>query len=163
MGCDEAFDHLRTITCDSRYRQCVEWLGCPWGHAAGPSMPVQDFRLHVEAWQHRFAAIFGLKALARVRGFSPAEMALPNHPDVLYEFVHTLRECGFRWVLVQEHSVERTGNGWGIDRSHIPHRLIARNSRGETQSITAIIKTQGSDTKPVGQMQPFSRGTEGRR
>jgi hypothetical protein len=29
-----------------------------------------------------------------VRGFSPAEMALPNHPDVAYAFVKTLNECG---------------------------------------------------------------------
>ena len=31
---------------------------------------------------------------------------------------------------------------------------MARNSSGETISITALIKTQGSDTKLVGQMQP---------
>jgi hypothetical protein len=33
--------------------------------------------------------------------------------------------------------------------------LIARNSQGETISITALIKTQGSDTKLVAQMQPY--------
>ena len=38
---------------------------------------------------------------------------------------------------------------------HLPHRLIARNSQGETISITALIKTQGSDTKLVAQMQPY--------
>ena len=54
--------------------------GLPWGHAVAPSTPVQDYRLHVRAWQHHFAAIFGLEALSRVRGFSPSEMALPNHP-----------------------------------------------------------------------------------
>ena len=32
---------------------------------------------------------------------------------------------------------------------------MAKNSHGHTQSITAIIKTQGSDTKLVGQMQPY--------
>ncbi|MEB3150377.1 MAG: glycosyl hydrolase family 57, partial [Sphaerospermopsis sp.] len=32
---------------------------------------------------------------------------------------------------------------------------IARNSQGETISITALIKTQGSDTKLVAQMQPY--------
>jgi hypothetical protein len=37
----------------------------------------------------------------------------------------------------------------------LPHRLVARNSKGETLSITALIKTQGSDTKLVAQMQPF--------
>ena len=80
----------------------------PWGHAVAPSTPVQDYRLHVEAWQHHFAAMFGLEALERVRGFSPSEMALPNHPDVAYEFVKTLNECGYHWVLVQEHSVEQS-------------------------------------------------------
>src|SRR5437879_7270983 len=82
-------------------------------------------------------------------------MALPNHPDVFYEFVRTLKDTGYRWVLVQEHTVERAGDGSGIRDRHIPHRLLARNSRGETLTITAIIKTQGSDTKLVGQMQPY--------
>jgi hypothetical protein len=116
---------------------------------------VQDYRLHVRAWQHHFAAIFGVEALGRVRGFSPAEMALPNHPDVCYEFVQTLRECGYRWLLVQEHTVELAEHGGPIQQAHIPHRLVARNSRGATTSIIAVIKTQGSDTKLVGQMQPY--------
>ncbi|MGA2507288.1 MAG: glycosyl hydrolase family 57 [Chitinispirillaceae bacterium] len=155
MGCDDVFDNLKRITCDKEYRRCVEWLGCPWGHAVAPSTPVQDYALHVKAWQHHFAAIFGFEALERVRGFSPAEMALPNHPDVAYEYVKTLRECGFRWVLVQEHSVERPDNGWGPERKHVPHRLVCTSSHGESASITAIIKTQGSDTKLVAQMQPY--------
>ncbi|HQH27191.1 MAG TPA: glycosyl hydrolase family 57, partial [Oligoflexia bacterium] len=154
MGLHDVIDHLRTITCESDYRRCVEWLGCPWGHAVAPSTPVQDFRLHVIAWQHHFAALFGLDALRRVKGFSPSEMALPNHPDVAYEFVRTLRECGFEWVLVQEHTVE-LANGWGVQQRHLPHRLVCRNSRGEEASIVALIKTQGSDTKLVGQMQPY--------
>jgi hypothetical protein len=154
MGLNDVFDSLKTITLDPAYRRCAEWLGTAWGHAVAPSTPVQDFRLHVRAWQHHFAAIFGLEALSRVRGFSPPEMALPNHPDVFYEFVRTLKECGYQWVLVQEHSVEQE-DGSGIRRPHIPHRLVARNSRGETQRITAIVKTQGSDTKLIGQMQPY--------
>ncbi len=120
--------------------------------------PLRGSILHAEtqvrAWQHHFAAIFGFDALSRVRSFSPPEMALPNHPDVAYEFVRTLKDCGFRWVMVQEHSVENP-DGSGIGRPHAPHRLVARNSRGETQSIIAIIKTRGSDTKLVGQMQPY--------
>ncbi len=154
MGLDDVLDSLRGITCEPRYRRCVEWLGSAWGHAVAPSTPVQDYRLHVRAWQHHFAAIFGLEALARVRGFSPAEMALPNHPDVAYEFVKTLRECGYQWVLVQEHTVERPDTGNGPERKHLPHRLVCRNSEGKTAEIIAIIKTQGSDTKLVAQMQP---------
>ncbi len=160
MGLDEVLGNLRTITCEPRYRGCVEWLGSAWGHPVAPSTPVQDYRLHVRAWQHHFAALFGLVALTRVRGFSPAEMALPNHPDVAYEFVRTLKECGYRWVLVQEHTVERPDTGAGPDRKHLPHRLLCRNSHGETAEIIAIIKTQGSDTKLVAQMQPY---TEARR
>jgi hypothetical protein len=37
----------------------------------------------------------------------------------------------------------------------MPHRLVCTNSRGETVSIIAIVKTQGSDTKLVAQMQPW--------
>jgi hypothetical protein len=155
MGLDDVFDDLKRITNDPRYRQAVEWLGCSWGHAVAPSTPVQDYRLHVKAWQHHFAAIFGLEALGRVRGFSPAEMALPNHPDVAYEFVKTLKDCGYQWLLVQEHTVERPENGWGPERRHFPHLLKCTNSLGETASIIAIIKTQGSDTKLVAQMQPY--------
>ena len=83
-------------------------------------------------------------------------MALPNHPDVAYEFVRTLKECGYRWVLVQEHTVERPDTGAGPDRKYLPHRLLCRNSHGETAEIIAIIKTQGSDTKLVAQMQPYN-------
>jgi hypothetical protein len=155
MGQNDVLDALKTITCDPRYRHAVEWLGCPWGHAVAPSTPVQDFRLHVKAFQHYFAAMFGLEAMARMRGFSPSEMALPNHPDVAYEFVKTLRDCGFTWVLVQEHTVERPENGWGPEKKHLPHRLVCRNAEGETAEIIAIVKTQGSDTKLVAQMQPY--------
>ncbi len=155
MGLHDVLDNLKRITCEPRYRHAVEWLGCPWGHAVAPSTPVQDYRLHVRAWQHHFAAIFGLEALQRVRGFSPSEMALPNHPDTAYEFVKTLKDCGFLWVLVQEHTVERPENGHGPERKHLPHRLVCRNSHGDEAAIIAILKTQGSDTKLVAQMQPY--------
>ena len=154
MGLDDVFDALGYLTRDPRARQAVEWLGCTWGHAVAPSTPPQDFRLHVRAWQHHFAAIFGLEALGRVRGFSPAEMALPNHPDVACAFVRTLADCGYQWVLVQEHTVEQP-DGRGIEHPHLPHRLVCTDSRGNTASIVAVVKTQGSDTKLVGQMQPY--------
>jgi hypothetical protein len=155
MRLDDVFESLRRITCDPDYRRCVEWLGSGWGHPVAPSTPVQDYRLHVSAWRHFFAALFGIGALARVRGFSPSEMALPNHPDVFYEFVKTLKENGYRWVIVQEHTVEHVEDGRGLDYPHRPHRLIARNSQGQELTITAIVKTQGSDTKLIGQMQPY--------
>lgn len=154
MGATDVFDTLRRITADPRYRGAVEWLGCPWGHAVAPSTPVQDYRLHVQAWRHHFAALFGREALSRVRGFSPSEMALPNHPDVAYAFVRTLLDNGYQWVLVQEHTVEQLDGG-PVRRPHLPHRLVCTNSSGETVSIVAVVKTQGSDTKLVAQMQPY--------
>jgi hypothetical protein len=154
-GLNDVFDALRPLTRDPDLRHAVEWLGCPWGHAVAPSTPVPDYRLHVRAWQHHFAAIFGLEALGRVRGFSPAEMALPNHPDVAYAFVRTLNDCGYQWLLVQEHTVELP-DGRPLERAHLPHRLVCTSSRGGTAEIVAVVKTQGSDSKLVGQLQPYS-------
>ena len=155
MGLDDVLDTLGRITANPEYHCYVEWLGAPWGHAVAPSTPVQDYRRHVEAWQQHFAGIFGLDALERVRGFSPSEMALPNHPEVAYHFVKTLKECGYHWVLVQEHSVEQVTNSSPPERPHLPHRMVCTNSEGESAEIVAIIKTQGSDTKLVAQMQPW--------
>jgi len=154
MGANDVLDALRRLAGEPGVRDAVEWLGCTWGHAVAPSTPAQDFRLHVRAWQHHFMGLFGASALGRVRGFSPAEMALPNHPDVAYEFVRTLVDCGFQWVLVQEHTIEEAGGG-PVRRPHVPHRLVCTSSRGETAEMIAIVKTQGSDTKLVAQMQPY--------
>jgi hypothetical protein len=157
MGRQDILDRNRPIITDPKYRRHAEWLVTMWGHAVASSTPPPDLVLHMRAWQHEFAAEYGLDALTRVRGFSPPEMHMPNHPDVAYEYIKALRDCGFRWLLVQEHTVEPV-SGNGFDR-HLPHRLIARNSKGEEASIIAIIKTQGSDTKLVAQMQPYYEAT----
>ncbi|MGL5082375.1 MAG: glycosyl hydrolase family 57 [Microcoleaceae cyanobacterium] len=156
MGRDDVLHDLKTITCDSRYFPYVEWLGTLWSHAVVPSTPVPDIKLQIQAWQHYFAALFGFEALQRIKGFSPPEMHLPNHPDTLFEYIKALKECGYRWLLVQEHSVEQMdGSPLKSENKYIPNRLIARNSLGEIISITVLIKTQGSDTKLVAQMQPY--------
>jgi Glycosyl hydrolase family 57 len=165
MGRNDVIDHLKKITCDRQYQPHVEWLGTMWSHAVVPSTPTPDIKLQIQAWQHYFASIFGIEALKRVKGFSPPEMHLPNHPDVLYEYIKALKECGYRWLMVQEHSVEQIdGASLSQDNKYLPNRLVARNSQGETISITALIKTQGSDTKLVAQMQPYyeakSRGKQ---
>jgi len=132
----------------------IEWLGTAWGHAVAPSTPPADYRLHVKAWRIYFEKLFGAEALGRVKGYSPSEMALPNDPDVAYEFVKTLREEGFEYVLIQEHSVELPDGG-SLQQRYIPHRLVCKNTKGDSQEIVALIKTQGSDTKLVAQMQPY--------
>jgi hypothetical protein len=165
MGRNDVLDHLKKITCDKQYQPHVEWLGTMWSHAVVPSTPTPDIKLQIQAWQQHFASIFGIEALRRVKGFSPPEMHLPNHPDVLYAYIRALKECGYRWLMVQEHSVEQLdGGNLTQDNKYLPNRLVARNSHGETISITALIKTQGSDTKLVAQMQPYyeakSRGKQ---
>ena len=47
------------------------------------------------------------------------------------------------------------GNALSQSQKYVPNRLVAMNSQGESISITALIKTQGSDTKLVAQMQPY--------
>ncbi len=156
MGRHDILEALQSLACDPSLQPHVEWLGTFWSHAVAPSTPIPDLKLQILAWQHQFAALFGHEALQRVKGFSPPEMHLPNHPDTLYAFVKALRECGYRWLLVQEHSVENLdGSGLSQEQKVVPNQLVARSSRGDTATITTLIKTQGSDTKLVGQMQPY--------
>ena len=79
----DILDNLKRITCDRQYQPYVEWLGTMWSHAVIPSTPIPDVKLHIQAWQSHFASIFGIDALKRVKGFSPPEMHLPNHPYTL--------------------------------------------------------------------------------
>lgn len=160
MGANDVIESLQTLTQNPEYSRCVEWLGCPWGHAVAPSTSAQDYRLHVRAWQNHFAAVFGLEALGRVRGFAPAEMALPSHPDVAYSYIKTLREAGYDWLLVQEHTVEVPETGLGPEQKNVPHRLICQSSSGEQVSIVVLIKGHTSDIKVVAQMQPYLEATE---
>lgn len=158
MGHEDVIDNLKTVTLDPKYCNHVEWLGTMWSHAVAASTPVPDLELHMRAWQQHFAGIFGFEALSRVRGFSPPEMSLPNHPDVAYAYVKALKDCGYEWVLVQEGTVEEL-DGSPLNQKYLPRKLVARNSNGDTVSITALIKTQGSDTKLVAQMQPLAEAS----
>jgi len=147
-------DNLASVTAGGEYIRYVEWLGTMWSHAVVGSTPIPDIPLHMMAWRRHFASLFGDDALKRVKGFSPPEMQLPIHPDVCYEYVRALKECGYEWLMVQEHTIENL-DGTSIRRPHFPHRLVARNSLGKTTEITVLVKTQGSDTKLVAQMQPY--------
>jgi hypothetical protein len=146
-------DALAAIRRTTEMRPHIEWLGTMWSHAVASSTPVPDLELHIVAWRRHFASMFGQAALERVRGFSPPEMNLPIHPDVCFEYVRALRASGYRWLLVQEHTIERL-DGTRLTDPHLPKTLVAKSSDGRTETITALVKTQGSDTKLVGQMQP---------
>ncbi len=156
MGRKDILSSLKLLTCNEAIQPHVEWLGTFWSHAVASSTPIEDIKLQILAWQHHYSSIFGDQALRRVKGFSLPEMHLPNHPDALYELVKSLNECGYRWLLVQEHTVENIdGSTLRDEQKYIPNVIKARNSNGEIASIIVLIKTQGSDTKLVGQMQPY--------
>jgi hypothetical protein len=155
MGQIGVLDNLKRITNDPKYYPNVEWLGTMWSHAVVSSTPIPDIKIHLIAWRLHFASIFGREAAKRVTGFSPPELHLPIHPDVCYEYIKALKECGYQWLIVQEHTVENL-DGSAICRPFFPHRLIARNSLGQVAELPVLIKTQGSDTKLVGQMQPYA-------
>ena len=154
MGRQDILNKLKSITCNPTYQSYVEWLGTLWGHATVASTPIPDIKLHILAWQHQFAALFGLDALVRVRGFSLPDMQLPSHPDWLFALVKALQECGYRWLLVPE-AVLETPQGQSLEHPHLPHRLVVRNRQGETLEITVLVKTQGTESPLVGQMQPY--------
>jgi hypothetical protein len=90
--------------------------------------------LHVIAWQQQVAALVGLEALARVPGFSPSEMALPDHPDVALRVradVEGLRVplgCSFKCTPWS------SPTGGGVRHLHLPNRLVCTSSRGESAS-----------------------------
>jgi len=153
MGRTDVLEALRRTT-EPALASSIEWLGTMWSHAVAASTPVPDLELQMLAWRHHFAALFGLPALARVRGFSAPEMSLPIHPDVCFAYVRALRRCGYRWLMVQEHTVENL-HGTPLRQPRVPHLLVARSSEGHVASIPVLVKTQGSDTKLVGQMQPL--------
>jgi hypothetical protein len=154
MGRGDILENLKSITVNERYWPSVEWLGTLWGHAVVPSTPIPDVELQIRAWQHHFAAIFGWEALSRVRGFSPPEMHLPNHPDVSYSYVKSLRDSGYQWLLVQEHTVEEL-DGQGLRERYLPRRLCPEQ-RGEQVSITALIRPRARHQARA-HMQPFMK------
>ena len=137
------------------YRRCVEWLGAPWGHAVAPSTPVQDYRLHVQAWQHHFAALFGARGAGAACGASPRRDGAAQPPRRLLRVrPHAL---GLRlpagcWCRSTPSSAPEDG---GPVSSRTCRTGWLRELAGREPSIIAIIKTQGSDTKLVGQMQPY--------
>lgn len=153
MGREDILGKLKRLT-DPVYRPYVEWLGTFWGHGVASTIPLRDIKLHIQAWQHHFAAIFGTEALGRVRGFSLPEMQLPNHHETLYVLIRALQDCGYQWLMVQAQTIE-TLNGESIRAPHLPHRLIVRGETGEVAEMAVLIKAQGLSASLVDKMQPY--------
>ena len=67
--------------------------------------------------------------------------------------IEALLEAGYRWLLVQEHSVEQR-DGTAHTRAEIRAQSAGGSQQRRNELSITMIKTQGSDTKLVGQMQP---------
>ncbi|WP_346291764.1 glycosyl hydrolase family 57 [Sphaerothrix gracilis] len=154
MGRQETLAKLKRITGAAAYQSQVEWLGTFWSYAPASRIPLPDLKLQVRAWQHHFAAIFGLEALGRVQGFSLPAADLPSDSDALYALVETLRTCGYRWLMVTQASLEQL-IGQPLAQPHLPHRLEVTNRAGETVAFTLLIN-QAADADAVSQMQPYT-------
>ena len=160
MGPSDVIDALRPITCDPRYRDAVEWLGCRLGarrRALDAAAGLSAARAGLAAPLR--GASSGWRRCGRVRGFSPSGDGAA--------------EPSRRRLRVRAHA-ERlrlpVGAGPGAHRRACPTAApaasastfrtawSARNSARRDREIIAIVKTQGSDTKLVGQMQPLLRG-----
>ena len=156
MGLNDVFDALKRVTCDPAYRRGVEWLGCPWGHAVAPSTPVQDYRLHVKAWQHHFAGIFGIEALrAGARLFAVGDGAAEPSGRRLRvrQDAARLRLSPGCWCRSTRSSGRKTATARRRSTCRIASSAPTRRARPPRSS--RLIKTQGSDTKLVAQMQPY--------
>ncbi len=156
MGLNDVFDNLKRITCDPRYRTAVEWLGCAWGHAVAPSTPVAGFPPACPG----LAA--SLRRHLRPRGAEPRARLFTRRNGVAQSSGHRLRirqdPQGLRLPVGPRAGAYRRASRQrpraGAQAPPAPPRL-PQCSRGEEASIIAIIKTQGSDTKLVAQMQPY--------
>ena len=85
-------------------------------------------------------------------------MHLPNHPDTLYAFISELLDHGYRWLLVQEHSVETLqGEPLSQLQTYHPNRLVARNSCGDGVEITAADQASGSTPNWWGRCSPATK------
>ena len=161
--CCTACARWAPTTCSTRCARSPRPALPRGGGVAG--LPVGARRRAVHAGAGLPAARAGLAApfrrAVRARGAEPRARLLAVGDGAAEPSRRRLRVRAARcrtaatsWVLVQEHTVEQPDGG-GLERKHLPHRLVCTSSSGETPSIVAIIKTQGSDTKLVGQMQPY--------
>ena len=156
MGLNDVFDNLKRITCDPRYRTAVEWLGCAWGHAgravhAGAGFPPARHRLAAPLRRHLRPGSDEPRARVLARRNGAAQS--PGHGLRIREDPQGLRlPVGPGAGAHRRAARERPGAG--AQAPAAPPRL-PQCPRARRPRIIAIIKTQGSDTKLVAQMQPY--------
>ena len=150
-GLDDVFDALWPLTCDPDLRQAVEWLGCPWGHAVA-STPVQDHRLRagLAAPLRRHLRPGGAGAGARLLPGGDGAAQPPRRGLCVRQDPQRLR-----LPMAAGPGIHRRAARRPVAGRYLPHRLRCTSSGGDTAEIVAVVKTQGSDTKLVAQMQPY--------
>jgi hypothetical protein len=159
MGRGDVLEQLTRITTEAAYSPYVEWLGTFWGHAIAPNIPVADYALHIQAWQQHFASLFGPEALQRVRGFALPDLILPNDPDALHSLLTTLKQQGYRWLLVRADQICQP-DGKAIANPHLPHRLIVENRAGEQASMTVLAQSEAASPSGVARMEPYAQAMQ---
>ena len=156
MGLHDVFDALKRATCDPAYRRGVEWLGCPWGHAVAPSTPVQDYRLHVTrlaAPLRRHLRHRGAAAGARLLAVGDGAAESPGRRLRVRQDAARLRLHLGAGAGAHASSGRKTATARRRSTCRIGSSAPTRKARPPKSS--RLIKTQGSDTKLVAQMQPY--------
>ena len=154
MGLHDALDALKNVTCNPAYRRGVEWLGCPWGHAVAPF----DAARRISASTSKPGSTIspqssGWRRWGGYADFRPRKWPCPTIPILPTStsrpwWTAAINGCWCRNTVEQP---ETAG-----DRRKTPTAPVGLHQfKGETVSIIAIVKTQGSDTKLVAQMQPY--------
>ena len=143
--------HLRT----SRYRRAVEWLGAPGGTPWRRPRRCRISACTCSAWQHHFAAIFGTRgAGARARLLAVGDGAAESPRRRL-----RVRQDAARLRLPVGAGAGAHGraarNGQSAGARHLPHRLVCRNSAGQTPASSPSSRPRAATPSWSAQMQPY--------
>ncbi len=156
MGADDVIDSLKRITCDAGVPPRVEWLGAPWGHAVAPSTPGAG----LPPARARLAASLRGDLRPRRAGTRARLLAVRDGAAEPPRGGLRVRAHAARLRLPLGAGAGAHGGGAGHGRGTAVARTCRTGSSAATPpatsaSIVAIVKTQGSDTKLVAQMQPW--------
>ena len=155
MGVDDVLEALRTITCDPRYRAARRMARLP----VGPCRRARPRRCRTTGCTCGPGSITSPPSSGWRRSAACAASRRPRWPCPTTRTSPTSSSRRSRIAATVGAGAGAHGRAAGrtraCDSKHLPHRLVCTSSRGESASIIAIIKTQGSDTKLVAQMQPY--------
>ncbi|MCX7803842.1 MAG: glycoside hydrolase [Planctomycetota bacterium] len=127
-------------SCEDR----LEIAGSTFCHCYLPSVPDRDMAGQVEAWREQFAAMFGQRALSRVRGFWPPEMGIFGDEERLAGLIRTLKRYGYQWMIIPRSAVCDLPGSSTARIENQPHWIEARDGLRRERMTVVIADTEMS-------------------